>query len=81
MLTYTITCDRELLNLVADLHRAASVLARLEAGEPPHLLGVKPATAAISAAICMITNYRLALHQTQTTKAGGMNDRRNHKPH
>jgi hypothetical protein len=62
MLAYDAVRDFELRDLVDALHRAAVVLADLEAGVPAHRLGVAPAAAAIGAAICTLSNFRLALH-------------------
>jgi hypothetical protein len=62
MLTYSTVRDFKLLDIIDGLHRATITLADLEAGTPPHTLGLAPAAAAISAAIEMLTDFRLALH-------------------
>jgi hypothetical protein len=62
MLSYDAVRDRELLDIVDGLHRATITLADLETGTLPHLLRLKSAADAISAAINTISDLRLALH-------------------
>jgi hypothetical protein len=63
--------DRELRDLVHDLHRAGDVLVALENGAPPHLLGIASATGAVQEAAQKLTDIHLALHDQREQRTLG----------